>query len=175
MKQHVKAIQTRYKGYKFRSRLEARWAVFFDACGEKWIYEPEGFDFSDCNSLSDPELSLRKYLPDFWLPRIQTWIEIKPALPQNCFGFTEEESLVHFLVEETQAREGLVFWGMPDLCTPSSSIRLLPSTPGFRRRYPSDPIRYPSRGICNLSIAIGQEAVDAAKSARFEYGESGAV
>lgn len=25
------AIQTEYNGYLFRSRLEARWAVFFDA------------------------------------------------------------------------------------------------------------------------------------------------
>ena len=29
----IKAIQTEYNGYLFRSRLEARWAVFFDACG----------------------------------------------------------------------------------------------------------------------------------------------
>lgn len=28
---YVKAIDTVYKGYRFRSRLEARWAVFFDA------------------------------------------------------------------------------------------------------------------------------------------------
>jgi hypothetical protein len=27
----IKAIETRYKGYRFRSRLEARWSVFFDA------------------------------------------------------------------------------------------------------------------------------------------------
>ena len=27
----IKPIQTRYKGFNFRSRLEARWAVFFDA------------------------------------------------------------------------------------------------------------------------------------------------
>lgn len=27
----IKAIDTYYKGYRFRSRLEARWAVFFDA------------------------------------------------------------------------------------------------------------------------------------------------
>ena len=29
----IKAIETEYNGYKFRSRLEARWAVFFDALG----------------------------------------------------------------------------------------------------------------------------------------------
>lgn len=51
----IKPIQTYYKGYCFRSRLEARWAVFFDACGVKWEYEPEGYD------LGDGVL----YLPDF--------------------------------------------------------------------------------------------------------------
>ena len=29
----IKAIETIYNGYKFRSRLEARWAVFFDEAG----------------------------------------------------------------------------------------------------------------------------------------------
>lgn len=52
-----RAIQTSYKGYLFRSRLEARWAVFFDACGVDWEYEPEGYDLGD---------SIR-YLPDFLL------------------------------------------------------------------------------------------------------------
>lgn len=37
---NIKPIPTAYKGYKFRSRLEARWAVFFDACGVEWEYEP---------------------------------------------------------------------------------------------------------------------------------------
>ena len=53
----MKAIETEYKGYLFRSRLEARWAVFFDACGVKWEYEPEGFDLGDG----------LYYLPDFLL------------------------------------------------------------------------------------------------------------
>lgn len=76
----MKAIETRYKGYRFRSRLEARWAVFFDALDVKWEYEPEGFElgFND------------RYLPDFRLalcndeqgnPR-QEFIEIKPATPR---------------------------------------------------------------------------------------------
>ena len=51
----IKAIETKYKGYRFRSRLEARWAVFFDACGYNWEYEPEGFDLGDGIY----------YLPDF--------------------------------------------------------------------------------------------------------------
>ena len=53
----LKAIQTEYKGYRFRSRLEARWAVFFDTLGVKWEYEPEGYDLG--NGVY--------YLPDFLL------------------------------------------------------------------------------------------------------------
>lgn len=69
----IQAIETRYKGFRFRSRLEARWAVFYDALGIRWEYEPEGFLLSDG----------RKYLPDFHLPRqrilgrTEFWIEIK--------------------------------------------------------------------------------------------------
>lgn len=64
-----KAIETLYNGYRFRSRLEARWAVFFDALKIRYEYEKEGFDLGG---------GLR-YLPDFWLPELQCWIEIKPT------------------------------------------------------------------------------------------------
>ena len=64
----IKAIDTIYKDYKFRSRLEARWAVFMDVLGVQYDYEPEGFDL--------PEAGY--YLPDFWLPDLQMWLEIKP-------------------------------------------------------------------------------------------------
>lgn len=53
----IKPIETYYNGCLFRSRLEARWAVFFDACGVKWEYEPEGYDLG--NGIW--------YLPDFLL------------------------------------------------------------------------------------------------------------
>ncbi len=39
LKNMIKAIETVYKGYRFRSRLEARWAVFFDSLGIIWEYE----------------------------------------------------------------------------------------------------------------------------------------
>ena len=51
----LKPIETIYNGYRFRSRLEARWAVFFDALGVKYEYEPEGFRNADGKT----------YLPDF--------------------------------------------------------------------------------------------------------------
>jgi hypothetical protein len=40
MQYNIKAIPTTYAGVNFRSRLEARWAAFFDLCGWKWEYEP---------------------------------------------------------------------------------------------------------------------------------------
>ncbi len=69
----IKAIETKYSGYRFRSRLEARWAVFFDALGVKWEYEIEGYDLGEDGW----------YLPDFWLPELESWVEIKPV--KNSF------------------------------------------------------------------------------------------
>ena len=43
----IKPIETVYNGYRFRSRLEARWAVFFDQLGIKNEYEKEGFDLGE--------------------------------------------------------------------------------------------------------------------------------
>jgi hypothetical protein len=66
----IKAIETRYKGCNFRSRLEARWAVFFDALGIKWEYEKEGYVVGNRTP----------YLPDFYLPDLRTWVEVKGAV-----------------------------------------------------------------------------------------------
>lgn len=63
----IKPIETRYNGYRFRSRLEARWAVFFDAVGMPYEYEPEGFVLDDGTT----------YLPDFYLPWFNAYVEIK--------------------------------------------------------------------------------------------------
>lgn len=61
-----KAIETRYKGYRFRSRTEARYAVLFDALGIEWEYERQGFDLDGV-----------WYLPDFWLKTVGMWAEVK--------------------------------------------------------------------------------------------------
>ena len=69
----MSAIETVYNGYRFRSRLEARWAVFFDALGVKYEYEKEGYKLGDG----------LYYLPDFWLPVQKTWVEVKPTHPSD--------------------------------------------------------------------------------------------
>lgn len=40
----IKAHPTRYKNVQFRSRLEARWAAFFDLLDWRWQYEPIDLD-----------------------------------------------------------------------------------------------------------------------------------
>lgn len=82
----IKAIETEYKGYPFRSRLEARWAIFFDLCGARWEYEPEPFGVGD-------ELG---YLPDFLVHDVELihggdgpyetvdlWVEVKGKMTEK--------------------------------------------------------------------------------------------
>lgn len=65
------AIPTVYEGVQMRSRLEARWAAFFDLCGWKWTYEPCDFN---------------GWIPDFALhgksskKQIQIFVEVKPVI-----------------------------------------------------------------------------------------------
>lgn len=74
----LQAIQTHYNGYRFRSRLEARWAVFFDTAGIEYQYEPQGFTL--CNG--------KQYLPDFFLPRYDCWVEVKGAIDRKAVETT---------------------------------------------------------------------------------------
>lgn len=61
----IKPIETLYRGHYFRSKTEARFAVFLDCLGVKWDYEPQGFDLG--NGL--------KYLPDFKIYNVEIWDE----------------------------------------------------------------------------------------------------
>lgn len=63
----IKSLNTRHNGYNFRSRLEARWAIFFDEMGWDYLYEPQGYALANGD----------KYLPDFYLPRFNTFVEVK--------------------------------------------------------------------------------------------------
>jgi hypothetical protein len=97
--QTIRPIETVYRGYRFRSRLEARWAVFFQTLGVPWEYEPEG-----C-VLSTGEW----YLPDF---RIQLgpgslWAEVKPR-------GADAKLFVRFITKSAAGTRGTVLHGIPD-------------------------------------------------------------
>jgi len=63
-------LPSAYRGIRFRSRTEARWAIYFEALGIPWEYEVEGFALPSGN-----------YAPDFLLPPRDSvparWVEIK--------------------------------------------------------------------------------------------------
>jgi hypothetical protein len=143
------AFPTRYAGYRFRSRTEARWAVFFDLLGLHWTYESEGYNLGDIGI----------YLPDFkvWTkarndnniarPSRAIWIEVKGDRP----GVLEIEKL-HRLIDGTQM-DGWIMVG--------------------------DPLRQPGGADALADIfgtPYGETVIAATKAreAQFEFGQSGA-
>jgi hypothetical protein len=64
-----------HKGILYRSVLEARWALFFDSFGVAYEYERKTFYLG--NGIY--------YVPDFYLPELDLWAEVKPT------PFTDDE------------------------------------------------------------------------------------
>lgn len=93
----MEVIQTTYKGIKYRSRTEARWAAFFDAAGVTVHYEPEGH-----------ELPSGRYLPDFYAPNEKAYFEVKGQAPTD-----RELQLAHEL-EEATGRNVFFLVGQPN-------------------------------------------------------------
>lgn len=154
----MKVIQTLYKNRLFRSRTEARYAVFFDCLNVKWDYEREGYD------LDDGDL----YLPDFWLPGLQCHIEIKGIEPNDneirkCrklqfhteadvaifHGLPNENDGIHFSWSEI---DGGSFTESPAVWTIDDGLLAITD--------------YPNGGSQYIEAAAAR-----AKRARFEHGE----
>jgi hypothetical protein len=201
--QQIQAIETVYAGCRFRSRLEARWAVFFDHLGIEWQYEPQGYELP----------SGERYLPDFRLPAHDLWVEVKGSedeLRTDAARYAEAAMLL--------AGNGLMILGpVPDLrlgmpqhfvltrekhCCGEHVLCLhiawatmlahrtgiaecgLPCTelithqPGrlpALKGYNAGRARYTDPGpVSDLAIdRAGEAAYEAARSARFEHGERG--
>lgn len=107
----IKPIETVYNGYRFRSRLEARWAVFFNAMGIKYEYEPEGYELS----------TGEKYLPDFHLPEMGYYAEVKGMnnhlasdVSKMCEFVAEKKNSIIILSQVPYSEEscGLYFFPM---------------------------------------------------------------
>ncbi len=181
-----RAIETRYSGYRFRSRLEARWAVFFDSLNLKWEYEPEGFELGEG----------KRYLPDFFI-RFEPghnagsrhadagyWLEIKPVAP------TERECSLLLSVVKLTKHHGSILYGLPGENAPllirerrvksaseEEALKLLTSrlpasyTTPFQMLLHSDFVSCTTRKMPSPDDVL--RACAAARSARFEFGESG--
>lgn len=93
---NIKPKRTKYKGTNFRSRLEARWAIYFDTLGIKWEYEPKNH--------TAPGLY---YNVDFWLPVQEAYAEVKPTEP------TQEEWTKLNQLCDYNKRTGIMLIGKP--------------------------------------------------------------
>lgn len=86
---------TFYNQVRYRSKTEAQWAVFFDTLGIPFQYEPRKFDFGDF-----------RYIPDFYLPDLGIWIEIKGPGP------TDEQIAKIKQVAEATGESAFLFFGL---------------------------------------------------------------
>jgi len=102
----IKAIETSYNGYRFRSRLEARWGIYFDSIGVAWEYEYEGFKMP----------SGVQYLPDFYFPEMDVWVEIKPSM--DLVSFKELMKMLEF----GESKMLVVIFGTPSGCRARDSM-----------------------------------------------------
>ena len=166
-----RAIETRYKGYRFRSRLEARWAVFFDHLGLKWEYEPEGFELGGGV----------RYLPDFSLCG-KYYAEVKPGAADGP-QFDKAKKLASL------GHTVIALGGPPD--TIAYPVFGVDDTPGtwsdvaFNANSKYGPFFWCCGVACwddwvecagwlmDSDGGTLRRAINAARSARFEFGESG--
>ena len=184
MVENIKAIQTYYNGYHFRSRTEARWAVFFDNANIKYQYEPEGYELSDGT----------KYLPDFYLPESNTFFECKGIMSDDdldkittfqkdmgvavVIGYSD----MTFQASDDYAEDGYEIIAKDESymieCPNCGKVFFLSSIGSYAcrccRHYEGDSIFAESiRG--DLKDWIGgeymMECIEKAKQARFEHGE----
>lgn len=179
----IQAIETKYKGHRFRSKLEAKWAVFLDHMGVCWDYEPQGFHLGRAGN----------YLPDFFLPFPQPvddhnkpdsppwsgwrdvqayWLEIKPFAPKP-----REISVALALAAHTQ-HHVYCFAGKP---WPGEFEVFLYTIKGhsssLTARWKLDHLYGFYCNVCpHLEYPglaeVEQSAFAAARSSRFELGES---
>ena len=164
----IAAIDTRYRGYRFRSRLEARWAVFFDQCCERYIYEHEGY-----------RLPSGLYLPDFFFPMRRAFVEIKPLnqLPTRNFEFNSIGG--YRPIDDVFPHELILMWEL------SRALNLEPGHAVVIYGDPVDVIHGDGGSVCanhscgglvrdigfiDLFHASLFDAADAARAARFERG-----
>lgn len=175
----MKAIETSFDGRRFRSRTEARWAVFLKGLGLSYEYEPEGF-----------VLDGTPYLPDFRIPEIECWLEVKGQEPTEdemgkCQRLARESGWLcllaigvpqpepHIIVfspdPEEKFFDGLRFCFAEDRRTEGKFWLHAPMEAGW----PIGPARGEWHDRPPLNHWNVERAFQAAMSARFEFGESG--
>jgi hypothetical protein len=170
--------------------------VFFDATKTPWVYEKEGY-----------ELPSGRYLPDFWLPSLDCWVEIKGEEPTAeeakkaeelgagtgwavviADGLPLERPLRVYCCDDGSSSGGVGWWmglNSPPQFAKGDDGSLCIWSDMRCRSFAGPTWEKPFRGMRLNGSVIGdvrtiegvaaelQEEAAAARSARFEYGESG--
>lgn len=194
------AIPTRYAGCHFRSRLEARWAVFFDALGIRWVYEPEGF----VGAYGE------QYLPDFHLPNVRSIVHRDYQYMAPDGPYVEVKATDAALRRDAHRIGSMVDYQATPIG--KAGLLILGDVPDPRRGVPLHSLISWSEGVVAwtaMFVPVGEclsldllpfgadcdippgcsvgphrfiradnavtRALSAARSARFEHGESGAT
>lgn len=109
----IKPIETYYNGYRFRSRLEARWAVFFDVLGIKYSYEQEGYSMQyGIRYLPDFKLfhvCRRDYSTAFEYKKSPVFVEVKGAPDSSSISLDDKIKIEKFAEEN----DLIVFGNIP--------------------------------------------------------------
>jgi hypothetical protein len=108
---NISPIPTYAYGHDFRSRLEARWAVFLTHLRVPWTYEPEPV------RISTPTHTYQ-YLPDFFLPTLALWLEIKPG--HDLIAWHDHVKMAAFA----------------EALPPTSTFRVMEGSPWLNGRHP---------------------------------------
>lgn len=173
----IQAIETHYKGYRFRSRLEARWAIVFDGLGVDWEYEKEGYELTPvpfdekefyaehglhgasrkgleiwAAAIAEQSAKPLYYLPDFWIRSMQSFAEVKGDLT---------------LVDVDKIVRLVCATGYPCmLCQQiDKPVLLIKPAEGVQR------VTYSEYKLYNPGTPA-HKAILAAQTARFEHGET---
>lgn len=186
----MRPIETEYAGYRFRSRLEARWAVFFDVAEIDFSYETEGMVLP-ADIVPGWTRPRFRYLPDFWLPDLSLWVEVKARWTPG------EAAKVYNAAAHLSARGEDVLLAPEVFRQPRGGARLpwrlyLDADTLYARPWPDVEDIEPEPIACYSDPAVFQEAPDLlrgfkddtpapdwyrdaareAQRARFEFGET---
>jgi hypothetical protein len=166
---NIQALETYHNGHHFRSRVEARWAVFFDHLSIPYEYEPAGYQ---------GPTGLR-YLPDFkiQLPK-DCWFEVKGAEPNKdemakarmlatgtnlpvlvafgnfSSGYRSVPVPVMILLTPDGSMNGLLKWSHCPSCGQVAPVKVTSNSAPCNCDYP-------------YASAILQQAYNAARASRF--------
>lgn len=99
---NVRVFEVEYNNYTFRSKTEAKWARLFDLLNIEYVYEPDTY------VLLRSEKRKIRYLPDFYLPEQDLFLEVKNMGNKKP---TIEECLKAYLLATHVKKRVLIAFG----------------------------------------------------------------